>query len=196
MAVAELGGHAETYENIAELISNNPKTGTVLVNSEMGSAAQILAQFQAGGVLLPLILFAENPAPSQIVKAVHEGAASYLAWPFTGSELLLSCAYCQRFMEVEGGRMLRQQQARALVDGLSGREKQILAFLLDGHSNKSMAKSLDLSPRTIEDYRLSTLKKLGVQATSAAIRVGLEAGLESLHASAPSERVTINPPLS
>src|SRR5690606_1021030 len=137
------------YEDIAELISTGPKSGTVLVSSELGSAADILAQFQAGGVLLPLILFAREPAPSQIVKAVHEGAASYLAWPFTGNELLLSCAYCQRFMEMEGGRILRQQQARALVDGLSGREKQILAFLLDGHSNKSMAKSLDLSPRTI-----------------------------------------------
>lgn len=189
MAVAELGGHAETYEDISELLAASPKAGTILASSKLGSAAQLLAQFQAGSVFLPLILFAENPTPSHIVKAVHEGAANYLAWPFTGKELLDSCAYCQTFMEVEGGRILRQQQARTLVDGLSSRETQILALLLDGHSNKSMANTLDLSPRTIEDYRLSTLKKLGVQATSAAIRVGLEAGLQMQYASSPpSER--------
>ncbi len=188
MAVAELGGHAETYEDLGELLAAKPKAGTALVSSELGSAAQILAQFQAAGIFLPLILFAGTPPPSQIVKAIHEGAANYLAWPFTGKELLAACAYCQTFMEVEGSRILRQQQARALVDGLSSRERQILAFLLDGHSNKSMAKSLDLSPRTIEDYRLSTLKKLGVQATSAAIRVGLEAGLQVQYGSSASER--------
>jgi len=120
---------------------------------------------------------------------VHEGAANYLAWPFTGEDLLDACTYCQTFMEVEGGRLQRQQQARALVDGLTNREKQILAFLLEGHSSKSMANVLDLSPRTVEDYRLSTLKKLGVQATSAAIRIGLEAGLPIEFAvSRPAER--------
>ncbi len=189
MAVIQCGSHAETYEDTAELMAARPKSGTILASSDLSSAAQLLGQFRAGNVYLPLILFAKNPLPSDIVKAVHEGAANYLAWPFTGEDLLDACTYCQTFMEVEGGRLQRQQQARALVDGLTNREKQILAFLLEGHSSKSMANVLDLSPRTVEDYRLSTLKKLGVQATSAAIRIGLEAGLPIEFAvSRPAER--------
>ena len=81
-------------------------------------------------------------------------------------------------MDGPGGTLQRRQKARKLVDGLSIRERQILAFLLEGHSNKSMANSLDLSPRTVEDYRLNAMKKLGVNAMSAAIRIGLEAGLD------------------
>ena len=185
MAIVRDGGHAETYEDIAELSATKPKAGTILASSELGSAAQLLEQFRAANVHLPLILFAKDPLAANIVKAVHEGAANYLAWPFTGKELLNACTYCQTFMEVEGGRLQRQRQARALVDGLTNREKQILAFLLEGHSSKSRANALALSPRTVEDYRLSTLKKLGVQATSAAIRVGLEAGLQMEFAVAP-----------
>ncbi len=73
---------------------------------------------------------------------------------------------------------MRRHKARKLVEGLSRREVQILIFLLDGYSNKSIANSLDISPRTVEDYRLNAMKKLGVSATSAAIRIGLEAGLD------------------
>jgi DNA-binding NarL/FixJ family response regulator len=42
-----------------------------------------------------------------------------------------------------------------------------------------MGKELNLSPRTVEDYRLNALRKLGVASTSAAIRIGLEAGLRA-----------------
>ena len=195
MSVAEFGGHAETYEDLSELVAAKPDGGTALVASELGSAAQILSQFQANGVFLPLILFAQSPSPSQIVKAVHDGAAHYLSWPFTGEDLLASCAYCLKFMEQEGGRITRQRQARQLIENLTNRERQILAFMVDGHSNKSMARTLALSPRTIEDYRLSTMKKLGVEAASAAIRLGLEAGLQSQLASAGPEPQQIVIPL-
>jgi DNA-binding NarL/FixJ family response regulator len=49
--------------------------------------------------------------------------------------------------------------------------------MIEGHSNKSMGLTLDLSPRTVEDYRLNCLQKLGVASSSAAIRIGLEAGI-------------------
>ena len=170
MALAQCGDHAQIYEDIGELIAERPDNGAVLASIEVadgdaGSVADLVATLQAGGVVLPLIVFAE-------------GAADFLAWPFTGEELRSSCAYCRQFMDGPGGTLQRRQKARKLVDGLSIRERQILAFLLEGHSNKSMANSLDLSPRTVEDYRLNAMKKLGVNAMSAAIRIGLEAGLD------------------
>ena len=178
MALSGGGGNAQIYEDMEELIAEGPDDGIVLASADTGSAADLIATLQAGEIFLPLILFAQAPRPSQIVRAAHEGAADFLAWPFTAEELRSACAYCRQFMEGAGGMLQRRQKARKLIEGLSLRERQILAFLLEGHSNKSMANSLDLSPRTVEDYRLNAMKKLGVNATSAAIRIGLEAGLD------------------
>ena len=176
MALTQSGGHPQIYEDIEELLRAKPANGTILASN--GGVAELMAKLQATEIFLPLIIFSEDPRPSQIVRAAHEGAADYLAWPFTGEELLSSCAYCQQFMHESGRSIMRQHRARKLIEGLSQRERQILVFLLDGHSNKSIANTLDLSPRTVEDYRLNAMKKLGVSATSAAIRIGLEAGLD------------------
>lgn len=178
MTLTQCGGHPQIYESMDELLDARPSGGSILASCRIGSVAELITKLQAGEVYLPLIIFAEDPKPSQIVRAAHEGAADYLAWPFSGEELLSSCAYCQQFMHESGRSIMRRHKARKLIEGLSRREVQILAFLLDGYSNKSIANSLDIGPRTVEDYRLNAMKKLGVNATSAAIRIGLEAGLD------------------
>lgn len=176
MAVARQGGHAEIYEDIAELIDAQPTGGAILIKAN-ADAATLPGLLQAGEIFLPLIVFAENPRPSEVVRAVHNGIADFLAWPFSDEELMASCDYCLTLALSNAAELQRKQKAQSLVERLSQREKQILGFLIDGHSNKSMGLRLDLSPRTVEDYRLHCLQKLGVNSSSAAIRVGLEAGL-------------------
>ena len=173
MAMTTNGGHAEIYEDLAELIATHPTAGTILIKQADGVAAEL----HAAEIFLPLVFFAENPSPSQVVRAVHKGAADFLAWPFSDEDLLASCDYCMTVEVGNAGELLRRQKAQKAIDKLSQRERQILAFMIDGHSNKSMGLTLDLSPRTIEDYRLNCLQKLGVSSSSAAIRIGLEAGL-------------------
>jgi DNA-binding NarL/FixJ family response regulator len=46
---------------------------------------------------------------------------------------------------------------------LTQRENEIVRLLSKGHSTKEIARMLDLSPSTIEDYRKNLLEKLGVK---------------------------------
>ncbi len=177
MSVCDCGGSSEIYETLDEVLEAKPTSGAILASSGCGDAKSLLAKLREGDIYLPLILFAEAPTTTQIVRAAHDGAADFLAWPFTGEDVLQSCTYCEAFMEERGGAIMRQEIARNHLEQLTPREREILEFMVNGYSNKDMAKFLDLSPRTIEDYRLNTIKKLGVGATSAAIRIGLEAGL-------------------
>lgn len=170
-------GHAEIYETLDELISAEPGQGVILVKDGQGGAENILGKLQARDVWLPVVLFSEKPAPAEIVRAVHWGATDYLAWPFAEDQLMDSVSYCERFQEERGTAIARRQRARLLVEQLSNRERDVLHYLIEGHSNKSMAQAFGLSPRTVEDYRFSLIQRLGVASTSAAIRIGLEAGL-------------------
>ena len=171
------GGHAEIYENLDELIGAEPSQGVILMKDMSDDAEAMLSRLQARDVWLPVILFSDRPTPSGIVRAVHRGATDYLAWPFAEDELMDSVSYCEQFQEERGTAIARRQRARLLVEQLSNRERDVLQYLIDGHSNKSMAQAFGLSPRTVEDYRFSLIQRLGVASTSAAIRIGLEGGL-------------------
>lgn len=179
--VASNGGHAEIYEDVEELVVARPSDGVILVNSAGGSAEDLIVRLQSADIWLPVILFCVDPAPSAIVRAVHQGVVDYLAWPFTETELLDATRFCQNFLDRKGAALARKQHARFLVEQLTKREKEVLQLLVEGHSNKSMANAFGLSPRTIEDYRFSLIQKLQVSSTSAAIRIGLEADLDDVH---------------
>ena len=60
---------------------------------------------------------------------------------------------------------------------LSPRERDILNGLVDGLTNKGIANSLDISPRTVEIHRANMMDKLGVDSLSAALRIAFAAGL-------------------
>lgn len=177
MRISDGGAHAEIYENFDELIREQPSSGAILIEFSEVGVQGLDRRLALAGIYLPLIVFADRPAPAHIVRAAHDGVADFLDASFSSEELIAAYDYARRFVERNSAALLTRQRALERVSSLSDRERQVLAFLVDGHSNKSMGKELSLSPRTIEDYRLNALRKLGVSSTSAAIRIGLEAGL-------------------
>ncbi|WP_048863216.1 response regulator transcription factor, partial [Acidisphaera rubrifaciens] len=71
----------------------------------------------------------------------------------------------QRLIRRQAGRD-RGTDAAAPVDptaGLSGREQQVLGFLRRGHSNKDIARSLDLSEGTVKAHLRNIMRKVGVR---------------------------------
>ncbi len=60
---------------------------------------------------------------------------------------------------------------------LSDRERDVLRLVAEGVSSKEMADQLHLSPRTIETYRKSLLKKLDARNSADLIRIAIREGL-------------------
>ena len=52
-----------------------------------------------------------------------------------------------------------EEEVADFVNGLSPREFQVLRMIFRGLSNKEMARELGISPRTVEIYSSSILKK-------------------------------------
>lgn len=57
----------------------------------------------------------------------------------------------------------------AALQSLSPRERQVLGHLVRGRLTKEIAHDLELSPRTIDDYRASLKRKLGARTTGEVI---------------------------
>jgi DNA-binding NarL/FixJ family response regulator len=56
---------------------------------------------------------------------------------------------------------------------LTGREREVLQLLVEGHSNKEVAASLGIGVKTAEAHRANLMKKLGVHSMSELVRYAI-----------------------
>jgi len=56
---------------------------------------------------------------------------------------------------------------------LSGREQRVLERIIEGLRTKEIARSLGLSPRTVEIYRSHIFRKLGARSALDVVRIVL-----------------------
>jgi DNA-binding NarL/FixJ family response regulator len=66
---------------------------------------------------------------------------------------------------------------RGALSTLTGRERRVLEGVVGGGSNKSIARELGISNRTVEVHRARALEKLGVQGTAALVSAAIQAGI-------------------
>jgi len=63
---------------------------------------------------------------------------------------------------------------------LTDRERQILAFLVDGYANKETAELLNISSRTVEAHRNRIMLKLNLHDLPSLVKYGLKTGLTNI----------------
>ena len=158
--------HAEIYESVDELVSRAPTHGTLFIaDQEPADAEESLETIRAQNGYLPVAFYSENPSPQRIVRAMLSGALD--------RSVTRLRRHGEQFARVER----RKAEARQLVASLTPRERDVLEGLLEGESNKGIAKKLELSPRTVEIHRSNMMSRLNAQSTSDAVRIGIYAGL-------------------
>ena len=64
-------------------------------------------------------------------------------------------------------------------DRLTQREREVLAQIAGGASNKEAGRQLGISPRTIEVHRASIMVKLGARNAADLVRIALKEGPRS-----------------
>ncbi|MFM5930629.1 MAG: response regulator transcription factor [Novosphingobium sp.] len=169
--------HVEPFEDAHEFVAQSPREGIVLVHDDGGSIQPLLDHMGHTGHWLPIIAFADDPAPRAIVEAVLAGAVDYLAWPFDVEGLSESIMLAQNRAAATAGSRLREAVARSRIERLTRREREVLAGVADGLSNRMIGEKLAISPRTVEIHRANMLNKMGANHTSEAIRIAIEASL-------------------
>lgn len=74
-----------------------------------------------------------------------------------------------------GKRALAEGQAETDgVDSLTPREREVLARVIAGASNKEAGRKLGISPRTVEVHRARIMDKLGAKNTADLVRIVVE----------------------
>lgn len=123
---------------------------------------------------IPVIFISGDGDIPTSVRVMKGGAVDFLEKPFTREVLLSKVAealevYRSR-SQVEAERESRCQQ----LTQLSARERQTFVLIMQGKTNKEIARELDISFRTVEKYRATLMTKLGVQHLAGLVSLGRE----------------------
>lgn len=169
--------HVEPFENIAELSSCWPRNGVILIYDDIGAIDHLIEALAAHCEWFPIIAFSESCSAPRIVQAVLDGAIDYIAWPIAPCELKTTLVRAIDRANNVGSAKLREVMARARVERLTRREREVLGGVANGLSNRLIGERLSISPRTVEIHRANMLNKLGASHTSDAIRIAIEAAL-------------------
>jgi PAS domain S-box-containing protein len=135
-------------------------------------------ELKARRINLPVIVMDECHGDAGAgVQAMKAGAVDFLEMPFKRDAILAAVASALAGIREDTDRDHAADLARGRVAGLSAREREVLDGLLAGGTNKTIAKDLGISPRTVEVYRAHVMERLGVHTLPEAVLVAVAAGL-------------------
>jgi len=175
--LAGSGMHVEPFESAHEIGRRWPRTAIVLIEDRDGAIPALVEHMTRDGNWLPVVGYAQNPSTHRVARTIMDGAVDYLAWPFTADDVREVLETAQHDAASIGNIKLREVKARSRVQRLTQREREVLAGVADGLSNRLIGEKLAISPRTVEIHRANMLNKMGATHTSEAIRIAVEASL-------------------
>lgn len=168
--------HVEAAASLAELaLFDLDEVDVILVWDEGETIGLLRRQFAAAQCWIPMVAIGEGATVRGVVRAMSSGAADYIDWPGEAHLLLPALRAAQGGGKRSVHAPARSAEALEALSKLSPRERQVLGLMADGMTNKVIARSLEISPRTVEIHRANMLEKLKSKSSADAIRLFFEA---------------------
>lgn len=150
-----------------------------------GTGLELIAELQSQHPDLPLMVLSTYSSPDEVTAALAAGATSYLLKDSTRHELFGA------IRATAAGTSVLSPALRGLLraalstpppdtdrgaDPISPREREILALLADGHTNREIGRALHISEATVKTHLARLYPKLEVADRAAAVAVAYRRG--------------------
>ena len=181
--VGEAANSAEAL-TLAERL--RPDVVVVDISMPGESGLQLAARLRTSLPEARLLILSMHDNAEYVLESVRAGANGYLLKDAASTELSSAIrAVCRGesyFSPPIAGRprdALRGEQTTPAgsLDQLTGREREVLAGVARGKTNKEIAADLGISHRTVETHRESMMRKLKIRTVAELTRFALAAGI-------------------
>lgn len=186
----EVVAEAATGQQVIELVTlHDPRVVVLDISMPGMTGLEAAATLRAEYPSLRMLILSVHDHAEYVTESVRVGANGYLRKDATPQELRDAIRAVARGDEYYSPAAAKQLSAalrgeapaaqrrnhRERLDALTRRERDVLTGVTAGKTNKEIATDLGLSPRTVESYRESLMRKLGIYTVAELTRFALEA---------------------
>ena len=152
------------------------RPGCLLLDMRMPgmTGLELQEELNRRGAVIPVIFATGTAEVPVAVEAMLQGAFDYLQKPISAADLMDRVRRALAFDASIRACLVERHAAEQRFAQLSEREREILAMLMAGLSNKQVAARLNLSARTVEIHRASLMKKTGARNAAHLVRMAME----------------------
>lgn len=140
------------------------------------SGVELQRELEARGIHLPVVFLTAYADVRMAVGAIRAGAVDVLQKPVHADALLERVREALARDAEERERSREVDGSRHRLDRLTAREREVLALVVGGLTNKRIAAELGLSRRTVETHRANIMRKAGADSLPELIRMVVAAG--------------------
>ncbi len=175
--LASEGLQTQAYSSASDFLEDcNPAMhGCALFDVRMPemSGLELLQHPKFKQMIMPVIMITVYGDVPMAVRAIKFGAVDFIEKPIDSESLLESIRRCFKDYNAQRVKYEQRIEYTERLARLTPREREVMDLLVLGKSNREIAESFGLSPRTIEVHRAAIKQKLGVKSASNLVRLAL-----------------------
>jgi len=180
--VASMGLRSRCFSSGLEFLNaiDGHSPGCVILDVRMPDAdgLAVAKALSERAQSLPVIIMTAYPEVPGVVRAAQLGVISFLQKHTYGETELWEAIQVAITRDSEQrARKKRERELREQFGTLNLMERRVLDMLLRGCDHMSISKSLDISRRTVENYRSRIMKRLDVENFVDLVALAFEVGL-------------------
>ncbi|GHD71756.1 DNA-binding response regulator [Streptomyces mirabilis] len=177
-----LGEAANGVEAVALTASLDPDVVLMDLRMPGGNGVEAIAELTRRGARAKVLVLTTYDTDSDTLPAIEAGATGYLLKDAPREELFTAVRAAAQGRTVlspaVASRLVSAVRAPASTqDSLSAREREVLALVAKGTSNREIARVLFISEATVKTHLTHVYAKLGVNDRAAAVAVAYDRGI-------------------
>jgi two-component system response regulator FixJ len=168
--------HDSALSFLTSLTDNGlPEPGCIVTDVRMPqmTGVELIERLIALGIRDPMIVITGHADVPMAIQAMKAGVTDFIEKPFADDTILSAIAAAFAKQDAADGADQERREIKDRIDALSGREREVLAALIEGKPNKVIAYDLGISARTVEVYRANVMSKMRVRSLSELVRLTL-----------------------
>jgi two-component system, LuxR family, response regulator FixJ len=152
------------------------KPGCLVLDVRMPgiSGLELQERLAARRINVPIIFITGHGDVQMAVRALQAGAFDFVEKPFNDQDLLDRIQKALAFDAERRGKEAQRAQLQALFASLTPREREVLALVVEGMSNKAIANTLGLSAKTVEVHRAKVMEKMHARSISDLVKMAMQ----------------------
>lgn len=155
-----------------------PHCFLVSITAPIGRSIEAIKRLNGHVEPVTIVAYGSHPTVEGVVSLMRAGAFDVVTRLEDGHAITSAMRSAMTRDEKVVGQRDRSRIARGRIDTLSKREREVLACVLAGYSNRGMGDALGVSVKTIEAHRANLMRKADCRSVAAVVQLAIDAGFD------------------